>query len=54
MRLPELWKKVGKATGWKTGRCQRAQVSEQFSMTICDIIVVDILAAMGVGMFPPW
>jgi len=49
----ELWKKVGKATGWKAGRCRRAQVSELFSMEICDKTVMDFLAATDVGKFPP-
>jgi len=49
----ELWNKVGKATGWIAGRCQRAQVSELFSMEICDLAVMDFLAAMDVGKFPP-
>jgi len=41
------------ATGWKAGRCRRAQVSELFSMEICDMTVMDILAAIDVGKFPP-
>jgi len=49
----ELWKKVGKATGWKAGRCRRAQVSELFSMEICEKAVMDFLAATDVGKFPP-
>ena len=49
----ELWKKVGKATGWKAGRSRRAQVSELFSIEICDMAVMDFLAAMDVGKFPP-
>jgi len=49
----ELWKEVGKATGGKAGRCRRAQVSELFSMEICDKAVMDFLAATDVGKFPP-
>jgi hypothetical protein len=49
----ELWKKVGKATGWKAGRCRRSQVSELFSMEICEKAVMDFLAAADVGKFPP-
>jgi hypothetical protein len=49
----EIWKKVRKVTGWKPGRCQRAQVSELFSMQICDMAVMDFRAAMDVRMFPP-
>jgi len=49
----ELWKNAGKVTGLKAGRCQRAQVSELFSMEICDKAVMDFLAAMDVGKFPP-
>jgi len=48
----ELWKKVGKATGWKAGRCRRAQASELFSIQICDMPVMDCLVAMDVGKFP--
>jgi len=38
--------------GSKADRCQRAQVSELFSMEISDMAVIDLLAAMDVGMFP--
>jgi hypothetical protein len=48
-----LWKAVGKATGWKAGRCRHAQISELFSMEKCDQAVMDILAATDVGKFPP-
>jgi hypothetical protein len=27
-----LWKEVGKATGWRAGRCRHVQVSELLSM----------------------
>jgi len=49
----QLWKKVGKTTGWKAGRCRRAQVSELCSMEIRDMAVMDFLAAMDVEKFPP-
>jgi len=48
-----LWKVVGKATGWKAGRCRHVQVSELFSRDECDQAVMDILAATEVGKFPP-
>jgi hypothetical protein len=47
-----LWKRVGKATGWKAGRCRHVQMSELFSMEICDQAVMDFLAATDVGKFP--
>jgi len=49
----ELWKAVGKATGWKAGRCRHVQISELFSMEGCDQAVMDFLAATDVGKFPP-
>ena len=48
----KLWKKVGKATGWKAGRCQHVQISELFSIEICGKAVMDFLAATDVGKFP--
>jgi len=48
-----LWKAVGKATGWKAGRCRHVQVSELFSRDECDQPVMDFLAATEVGKFPP-
>jgi hypothetical protein len=48
----ELWKRVGKATGWKPGRCRQVQISELFSMEICDNAVINILAATDIGKFP--
>ena len=48
-----LWKTVGKATGWMAGRCRHVQMSELFSMEICDQAVMDFLAATEVGKFPP-
>ena len=44
---------MGKATGWKAGRCRHVQMFELFSMEICDQAVMDFLAATDVGMFPP-
>ena len=41
----ELWKAVGKATGWKAGRCRHVQISELFSIEECDQAVMDFLAA---------
>jgi len=46
------WKAVGKATGWKAGRCRHVQVSELFSMEERDQAVMDFLAATEVGKFP--
>jgi hypothetical protein len=48
----ELWKKVGMATGWKPGRCRQVQISELFSMEICDNAVINIVAATDIGKFP--
>jgi len=48
-----LWKAVGKATGWKAGRCRHVQISELFSVEECDQAVMDFLAATEVGKFPP-
>jgi hypothetical protein len=48
-----LWTVVGKATGWKAGRCRHMQVSELFSMEQCDQAVMDFLATTEVGKFPP-
>jgi len=48
-----LWKEVGKATGWRAGRCRHLQVSELLSMEKCDKAVMDFLAATEVGKFPP-
>jgi len=49
----ELCKAVGKATGWKAGRCRHVQISELFSIEECDQAVMDFLAATEVGKFPP-
>ena len=48
-----LWKEVGKAMGWRAGRCRHVQVSELLSMETCDKAVMDFLAATGIGKFPP-
>jgi hypothetical protein len=48
-----LWKAVGKATGWKVGRCRHVQISDLFSIEECDQAVMDFLAATDVGKFPP-
>jgi len=48
-----LWKVVGKAMGWKAGRCRHVQVSELFCMRECDQAVMDFLAATEVRKFPP-
>jgi len=48
-----LWKKVGKATGWRAGRCRRVKVSELLSIEKCDQAVMDFLAATDVGKCPP-
>jgi len=48
-----LWKTVGKAPGWNAGRCRHVQMSELFSMEICQQGVMDFLAATDVGKFPP-
>ena len=48
----ELGKAVGKATGWKAGRCRHVQISELFSIEQCGQAVMDFLAATEVGKFP--
>jgi hypothetical protein len=48
-----LWKEVGKATGWRVGRCRHVKVSELLSIEKCDQAVIDFLAAMDVWKFPP-
>jgi len=49
----ELQKQVGNATGWEAGQCWQPQVPKLFSIEICDKVVMDFLAAMDVGKFPP-
>jgi len=48
-----LWKEVGKATGWRAGRCRHVKVSELLSIEKCDQAVMDFVAATDVGKFPP-
>jgi len=31
----DLWKAVGKATGWKAGRCRHVPISELFTIGEC-------------------
>jgi hypothetical protein len=46
----ELWRAVGRVTGWKAGKCRHLQISELFSMEIQ--AVIDFLAATEIGKFP--
>jgi hypothetical protein len=48
-----LWNNVGKATGWRAGRCQHVKVSDLLSIEKCHQAVMDFLAACDVGRFPP-
>jgi hypothetical protein len=48
-----LWKTVGQTTGWKAGRCRHVQISELFTIEVCDQAVMDFLAATEVEKFPP-
>jgi len=48
-----LWKVVGRATGWKAGRCQHVQISKLFSRYEFDQVVVYFLAPTEVRNFPP-
>jgi hypothetical protein len=48
----ELWKAVGRETGWKAGRCRHVQISELFSLEMCHQAVMDFLAATEVGKSP--
>jgi hypothetical protein len=41
----ELWKTVGRETGWRVGRCGYVQILELFSLEMCDQAVMDFLAA---------
>jgi len=43
---------VGKATGWKAGRCRYVHVSELFSVEKCDQVVMVFMAATEVGKYP--
>jgi hypothetical protein len=49
----ELWKALGKATGWNGGRCRHVHVSELFCIEECNQAVLDFLAATEVRKFPP-
>jgi hypothetical protein len=53
VHLGELWKAVRKATGWRVGRYRHVLNSEHFSITQCDPLVMDLLAASEVGRFLP-
>jgi len=46
-------KSVGKATGWKAGRCRHVQIAELVSIEACYQPVMDFLVATEVGKFPP-
>jgi hypothetical protein len=48
-----LQKEVGKATGWRVGRCRHVQISELLSLEKCDRAVMDFLIATDIGKFPP-
>jgi len=48
-----IWKVVGKATGWKVGRCRHMQISELVSTEEWDQALMDFLVATEVGKFPP-
>jgi len=47
-----LEKALGRATGWKAGWYGHVQISELFSMVICDQPVMDFLAVTEVGSSP--
>jgi len=48
----ELWRQVGKATGWKTGQCRWPLVSELFCVECFEKSVMDFQMATDVGKFP--
>jgi len=48
-----FWKIVGKATGWKAGRCRDVQICKLLSIEICDHVVMDSLAANDIRKIPP-
>jgi len=50
--LWELWKEVEMAVDWKAGSRRNVQVSELFSMEMCDKAVMDFLTATHIGKFP--
>jgi hypothetical protein len=49
----ELWKSLGKATGWKVSRCRHVQISGLFTLEGCEQGVMDFLAATEIWKFPP-
>jgi hypothetical protein len=51
-RQKELCKAVGKATGWKEGKCRHIQITELFSIGEFDQAVMDFLVATEVWNFP--
>jgi len=42
----------GNQSGGKAGRCKHLQISELFSLEMCDQVVMEFLAATEVGKFP--
>jgi hypothetical protein len=46
-----LWKELGKATGWRGGRCRHIQVTELLSMEKCDEAVMGFLIPTDTGKF---
>jgi len=48
-----LLKEVGKATGWRGGRCRHVQVSELFCMEKWGKAVMDFLVATDFWKFQP-
>ena len=48
-----LWEVVGKATGWRAGRCRHVQISELLSMEKCDRAVMDFLKGTDIGKLSP-
>jgi hypothetical protein len=44
---------VKKAVGRKLGRWQQEQVSELFSMEVCEKEVMDFEVTMDMGKYPP-
>ena len=51
-QLKMRWKEMGRATGWRAGRCRHVQVSQLLSVQKCDKAVMDFLAATDIGRFP--
>ena len=49
----ELWKAVGKVTGWKDGTLRHVQISEPFTTEGCDHAVMDFLVATEIRKYPP-